>query len=79
MNETRKRSIVKALSWRLIAVICTWGVTWAVTGSFATGASVGLIDCLIKLFAYYSHERGWQRVPWGVSDDAAIASRGEGI
>jgi uncharacterized membrane protein len=65
LKETRVRSIMKALSWRVIATACTWGVAWTVTGSWKVGASIGFIDCFLKLGAYYAHERGWQKVEWG--------------
>lgn len=66
MNETHRRSIVKALSYRLLGSTATGIVGWWATGSICMGAIVGLADTLVKLGLYYAHERVWQRVAWGI-------------
>ena len=40
-------------------------VYWA-TGSLETMATVGAFEITLKLFFYYSHERLWGKIPWGV-------------
>jgi len=59
------RSLAKTLSWRLCAAVVTTGVCWAVTGTFYVAATIGLLDTLIKLGAYYFHERAWNRISFG--------------
>ena len=64
--ETRRRSLVKALSWRLVALAITTGVGYLLSGGSATFAlSLGLTDSAIKIFAYYLHERTWIAIPYG--------------
>ncbi len=63
--ETRSRSIVKALTWRVIALVITTMVVWIASGSIELAASVGLADTVIKLGAYYGHERYWLKVKFG--------------
>ena len=63
--ETRSRSIVKALTWRVMALIITTAVVWIASGSVELAASVGLADTVIKLGAYYGHERCWLKVKFG--------------
>ncbi len=63
--ETRARSIVKALTWRMGGLIVTGIVVWAATGNVKLAASIGLADTLIKLGAYYVHERCWLKVRFG--------------
>ncbi|MCG8424532.1 MAG: DUF2061 domain-containing protein [Proteobacteria bacterium] len=63
--ETRKRSIAKALSWRFIATLITSLVVFAATGEIILAAEIGLLDTLIKLGAYFGHERMWLRIPYG--------------
>ncbi len=63
--ETRRRSIAKALSWRVAATLITAAVTWIVTGRIDTAIEVGLLDTTVKLFAFYGHERLWVRLPYG--------------
>ncbi len=66
MHETHKRSIVKGISWRLIASVTTMVVVFIMTGNLALVASVGIIDVVAKVFFYYIHERTWGNIHWGV-------------
>ncbi len=63
--ETRKRSIAKALSWRVIAVIITTVTTYLFTKEMAVALGVGAVDSLVKLATYYGHERLWARFTFG--------------
>ncbi len=63
--ETHFRSIVKAMSWRFIATLVTFSVVWFATGKLTLAAEIGIADALIKLGAYYSHERLWNRINFG--------------
>jgi len=63
--ESRKRSLVKSVSWRTCAFILTFLVGWLVTGSMRVGATVGLADFAIKIVTFYAHERLWLRIQWG--------------
>ncbi|NIA06269.1 MAG: DUF2061 domain-containing protein [Actinobacteria bacterium] len=63
--ETRSRSIAKALTWRVTALGITMTVVWIASGSMELAASVGLADTVIKLGAYYGHERFWLKVGFG--------------
>ncbi len=59
MTETRLRSILKALTWRLIASLVTASIVFIITREAALSVSVGILDSLVKVFAYYFHERLW--------------------
>lgn len=63
--ESHFRTILKTLSWRLVATGVTFLVAWLLTGRIAVAAGIGLSDTFIKLFAYYVHERAWNRVQFG--------------
>ena len=63
--DTHKRTLVKTLSWRILAMIITGIVALAVTGKLHVAATIGIFDTLIKLAAYYMHERSWLRVDFG--------------
>jgi uncharacterized membrane protein len=66
MHESHTRSILKGITWRIIASVTTMTVVYVVTGDLALMASVGAVDILAKVFFYYIHERTWGRVKWGV-------------
>jgi uncharacterized membrane protein len=63
--ETKRRSLIKALSWRVFATIITGTVAYALTGKGTFALEIGLIDTTIKIFVYFAHERVWQRIPYG--------------
>ena len=63
--ESRKRSIIKALVWRVVAFLITALVAGIITDSLRFGAIIGGTDTVIKLVAYYAHERLWNRVSFG--------------
>ena len=63
--ETHKRSLVKTISWRIVATIITGIVTYLLTGRLDFAVSVGLADTFLKFFIYYAHERMWTRIRFG--------------
>lgn len=63
--DTHTRSIVKTLIWRTLAMLITACVAFAVTGRIEFAAAIGVADTLIKLAAYYVHERMWNQVSFG--------------
>jgi len=63
--ETNTRSIVKALSWRVLATLVTTSLVWAFTHQLALAASVGGIEVVAKMILFYLHERAWDRTRIG--------------
>ena len=63
--DSHARSFVKALSWRITALIVTSIVVWVITGSMEFAAAVGAVDALLKIGLYYLHERIWNRSRFG--------------
>ena len=66
MHETHSRSILKGVTWRIIASGTTMTVVYVMTGDLALVASVGVVDIVAKVFFYYLHERSWGKVRWGI-------------
>ena len=64
-RDSRGRSVLKALTWRVVALVITVGIVWLVTGEPGIAAAVGGIDAGVKLVAYYMHERAWDRSAFG--------------
>lgn len=63
--ETHRRSIAKAVSYRLFASVLTCLIAWAMTGQLGVGLKIGLLDGVMKLLGYFLHERAWARIHWG--------------
>ena len=63
--ETHRRSIVKAISWRIIATLVTFLVAYLLTKEVILSMSIGFGDAIIKIGVYYYHERLWNRISFG--------------
>jgi uncharacterized membrane protein len=63
--ESRKRSIAKSLSWRVLAAIITGSVALVLTHKLEFAAKIGLIDTVVKLAIYFFHERIWNKIDYG--------------
>jgi adenylylsulfate kinase len=63
--ETKARSFVKAATWRSGGLVVTMVVAWMITGQVALATTIGVADTVVKLVAYYVHERAWLRVKFG--------------
>jgi uncharacterized membrane protein len=64
-RESHLRSLIKALSWRVIATLTTASIAFVVTGRIDTALLIGGFEFAMKLVIYYFHERLWQLVPRG--------------
>ncbi|MEN9443467.1 MAG: hypothetical protein RIS47_357 [Bacteroidota bacterium] len=65
MQEHRKRSIVKTLTYRITSSFITMIITYVITGALTFALSIGLADVFIKVIWYYLHERIWDKVKYG--------------
>lgn len=63
--ETKRRSVIKALSWRFFATLITATVAYILTSEWLFALEIGLLDTTAKLVIYYAHERLWLRIPYG--------------
>jgi uncharacterized membrane protein len=64
---SKKRSLAKSLTWRVVAVVSTLLIGYAMTGSWAFALSLTVVSNLINFVLYYIHERVWLGVSWGKS------------
>ena len=65
LHESHLRSLLKALSWRVIATATTAAIAYFITGEIGVAVAIGGIEFFLKLIVYYFHERTWQLVPLG--------------
>jgi adenylylsulfate kinase len=66
--ETKKRSILKAVSWRTWATMTTAVIVFIFTGEFALAITVGLLEVFAKMALYFVHERCWQKIAFGKAE-----------
>ncbi|GGF81102.1 DUF2061 domain-containing protein [Wenyingzhuangia marina] len=64
-SEKPIRSVVKAVSWRMIGSLDTLIISWIATGDVKTATSIASIDLFTKMILYFFHERIWNAIKWG--------------
>lgn len=62
MPDTKKRSIIKGLVWRGIAIVASFTVAIAVTGTLTTSIELTVWGNVVSAILYYFHERLWARI-----------------
>ena len=72
MLVSRKRSIVKAITFRIIATITTFLLIYIITGNLGLSSIIGVLDLITKIIIYYFHERAWNKVSWGLKTDKPV-------
>jgi len=60
MIETRKRTLIRIISWRIIATL--------IIAAFA-GLSSAIVINILLIIAHYIHEREWLKLKWGTGND----------
>lgn len=55
MTETHRRTIVRAITWRIVATLVT--AAW-------TGFSGAIVINIFMTIAHYIHERLWLKITW---------------
>ena len=64
-RETNQRSIVKGISWRVVATTTTIIIVYVFFGRLDLAIAAGMIETVLKVGLYWAHERAWFKVHWG--------------
>ncbi len=59
MTESHKRTIIRAITWRIVATLVT--AVW-------TGLSGAIVINIFMTVAHYIHERLWLKLKWGTNE-----------
>ena len=79
MKETKRRSIIKAVTYRSLATIATFTLAYLFTGDLKIASSIGVLDFGVKFAIYYFNERIWTFVGWGYRVPAEAITKPEEI
>jgi uncharacterized membrane protein len=60
--ETRSRSVIKALTWRITGSVDTIVLAYLFTNDLTVATSIGLAEVFTKMVLYYVHERAWNHI-----------------
>ena len=64
-SDAHTRSIMKAISYRLLAAIVTTTIVFVFTRKIVLSLGVGVVEAIAKIFCYYVHERLWSFIKFG--------------
>ena len=64
-KETNKRSIVKGITWRVVATTTTIAIVYFFFDRLDLAIAAGIIETVLKIGLYWLHERVWFKVRWG--------------
>ena len=65
-RASRKRSVVKAITYRGIIVCLDFLVIYLLTGKVMTAAAFMIVSNIYTTVAYFLHERAWAGIKWGL-------------
>ena len=63
--ETKSRSFLKSLSYRVFASVVTAGIVFMATHKWLLAIGLGLLDSTVKILVYFLHERLWMAISFG--------------
>jgi uncharacterized membrane protein len=64
-KEAHLRSILKAVSYRLLAAIATGSIAYIFTRRLDISLGIAAVEAVAKIFCYYIHERLWSFIGFG--------------
>ncbi len=65
MLDNKLRSLVKSITYRIIAFIVLIVITWYATNNLVQTTFISVTFQTIQLVIYYLHERLWEKIGWG--------------
>ena len=68
MKVTKLRSVLKAISWRIVGTLDTMALGWIITGNPIMGLKIGALELFTKFILYYIHERVWLQSKFGTKE-----------
>ncbi|MCK4828090.1 DUF2061 domain-containing protein [bacterium] len=63
--DTHKRTILKTITWRIIATLTTVLTIYFWTNNWSIALGSGLVANALKTIFYYIHERAWNLTDFG--------------
>lgn len=64
-KDAHTRSIVKAVSYRLLAAIATGSIAYIFTRRLDISLGIACVEAVAKIICYYIHERIWSFIKFG--------------
>jgi len=70
MKESKRRSLVKSLTWRLLGLLELFAEIYILAGYISNililATLIPIIHFIVRFIEYYFHERLWVRISYGI-------------
>ena len=76
MIDSKKRSVCKALTWRLFAIVLLGIVSFISTGDIKSASMITFLYHGIQFCMFFLHERIWNNISWGKTKGLSIQMTG---
>lgn len=73
MMESRTRSILKGVSWRVIGTFDTMVLSYLISGVLNHAIKIGITEVITKVGLYYLHERIWLKALAGRTQEQWVS------
>jgi uncharacterized membrane protein len=64
----RRRAIVKASTFKVLATLVGFLLTYFFTGSKTTALIVVIVNAITVFLGFYFHERVWEKIKWQINN-----------
>jgi uncharacterized membrane protein len=65
-RASKRRSVVKAITYRVIILCLDFLVIYVLTGKVKTAAAFMIVSNIYTTIGYFLHERVWAGITWGI-------------
>jgi len=65
-GESRMRSVLKMIIYRILVTVLLAVISWSFTGDMGLTAIIAIIYAVGATAIYYLHERMWNKISWGL-------------
>lgn len=65
---TRRRSVVKAITYRIVVMTLDFATIYLFTGAVRVALGFMIASNLYTTAGYLLHERVWARIGWGIDE-----------
>ncbi|UZR96357.1 DUF2061 domain-containing protein [Chondrinema litorale] len=74
MQDSHIRSVIKAITWRMLGTMDTIFLSFLITGRISTAISIGVTEVFTKIGLFYLHERIWNNLSWYRNNKSRLSS-----
>jgi uncharacterized membrane protein len=72
MNDTKTRSLVKTVTWRVTGSGATFAISYIISGNVTIAGSIAIVQLVSNTVLYFLHERVWNKIKWGRNETFKI-------